>query len=151
MNREECAAKIPDYEIKAEILRGDGWVTYMSEDNWIKKDWIEQGEPYEWMGYSTENAKQWSKYPKTLPQNNRPDKPERQKREQTMYSTTSETTRAVCEKLGFHFSSRFVATMRRGGKIYVRGTCGKPIEFSALKRACEANGLIYRAGAPRKK
>ena len=60
-----------------------------------------------------------------------------------MYSTKSETTKQVCEQIGFTFDINFVATMKRGGKIYVKGTCGKPEEFSALREACEKNGYIY--------
>ena len=64
-----------------------------------------------------------------------------------MYSTTSATTKAVCEKIEFVFSIQFVSTMQRNGKIYVKGTCGKPSEFSALKKACEESGYIYTGKA----
>jgi hypothetical protein len=30
---------------------------------------------------------------------------------------------------------------------FVKGTCGKPSEFSALKKACEENGYIYTGKA----
>ena len=60
-----------------------------------------------------------------------------------MYSTTNETAKAVCNKIGFIFPIRFVAAMQRSGKIYVKGTCGKLHEFSQLKKACKENGYIY--------
>ena len=60
-----------------------------------------------------------------------------------MYSTTSKTTKTICEKIQFIVSIEFVETMQRNGKIYVRGTAGKPEEFAALKKACKENGYIY--------
>lgn len=66
-----------------------------------------------------------------------------QKRRMKMYSTISKTTKIVCETIGFDFSIQFVSTMQRGNKIYVKGTCGKPSEFLALKKACLEHGYIY--------
>lgn len=63
-----------------------------------------------------------------------------------MYSATSETTRDVCTQIGFLASVGFVETMKMNGKIYVRGTCGKPHEFRALQDACERYGFIYKGG-----
>jgi hypothetical protein len=60
-----------------------------------------------------------------------------------MYSTTSQTTKAVCEKIKFDYTIKFVATVQRKGKIYVKGTCGKQNEFALLKKACEEIGYIY--------
>ncbi len=61
-----------------------------------------------------------------------------------MYSTKSQTTKMVCKQIGFRFDIKFVETMRRGDKIYVRGTCGKPHEFDALEAACQQYGYIFR-------
>ena len=61
-----------------------------------------------------------------------------------MYSTTSETTKAVCEKIGADFGIAFVKTMERDGKVYVSGTLGKPDEWQWLKSQCEENGYIYK-------
>lgn len=60
-----------------------------------------------------------------------------------MYSTTSETTKTVCKTIGFDPEAHFVETMKRGKKIFVRGTAGKRDEFIALKTACERHGYIY--------
>lgn len=61
-----------------------------------------------------------------------------------MYSTTSELTKKVCNEIGFIFDIHFVKTMKRNGKVYVKGTCGKPNEFLALKKACREKGYIYK-------
>lgn len=63
-----------------------------------------------------------------------------------MYSTTSNVAREVCELLGFDFDVAFVSVMRRGGKTYVRGTCGKPHEFRMLAERVERAGYIYTGG-----
>ena len=60
-----------------------------------------------------------------------------------MYSSTSELAKQVCKTIGFSFNVHFVEAMQRNGKIYVRGTAGKPEEFRALKSACEKHGYIY--------
>lgn len=60
------------------------------------------------------------------------------------YSTTSETTKQVCEKIGFDFDIEFVSTMKRGEKIFVKGTCGKQHEFQLLKKACGQFGFCYK-------
>jgi len=61
-----------------------------------------------------------------------------------MYSTESKTAQEVCSKIGFSFECKFVSVLSRNGKIYVKGTCGKSHEFTALKRACEQAGFIYK-------
>lgn len=61
-----------------------------------------------------------------------------------MYSATSKTTAEVCKKLGFWFEVHFTETMKRGSKIYVRGTVGKDHEFRALEEACKKAGYIYK-------
>lgn len=38
------------------FLEFNGWVTYIQENNWIKKEWITQNQPYEKMGASTQDA-----------------------------------------------------------------------------------------------
>ena len=60
-----------------------------------------------------------------------------------MYSSTSNLTRKICTELGFIFEINFVETMQRASRVYVRGTCGKPDEFRALKYAAENAGYIY--------
>jgi hypothetical protein len=65
-----------------------------------------------------------------------------------MYSTTSILTKNVCKNLGFIFEIQFVQTMSRNGKVYVKGTCGKPDEFRALRMACKDNGYIYKGLIP---
>jgi hypothetical protein len=60
------------------------------------------------------------------------------------YSSTSNTTKAVCEKLNFNFKMHFVETLvRADGKILVRGTCGKFNEFSDLVKGCVESGWLY--------
>lgn len=61
-----------------------------------------------------------------------------------MYSTTSNLTKEVCNNIGFIFDIHFVQTMRRKGKIYVKGTCGKQHEFLLLKSLCNKFGYIYK-------
>jgi len=61
-----------------------------------------------------------------------------------MYSATSELTKAVCGKMGFIFDIHFVEAMQRNGKVYVRGTLGKPDEFYVLRCACQSHGYIYK-------
>ena len=61
-----------------------------------------------------------------------------------MYSSTSDLTKEVCINIGFIFDVHFIQTMRRNGKIYVKGTCGKPAEFSLLKSLCNKFGYIYK-------
>ena len=60
------------------------------------------------------------------------------------YSSTSNLTKSVCEELDFTFSINFVETLKRGKKIFVRGTCGKENEFRALKKACSEAGYTYK-------
>ena len=60
-----------------------------------------------------------------------------------MYSTRSKTTKEVCEKIGFDFEVSFVDTMKRNGKVFVRGTMGKPQEYRELQYQCEKHGYIY--------
>jgi len=60
------------------------------------------------------------------------------------YSTTSNTTRAFCAEKYFSFAARFVETMERNGKIYVRYTLAKPHEIAALKAACDGDKYIYK-------
>lgn len=60
-----------------------------------------------------------------------------------MYSTNNETTRNVCETIDAIFEINFVETMRRNGKIYVRGTAGKPDEHAWLRAQCEKHGYVY--------
>ena len=61
-----------------------------------------------------------------------------------MYSTNSETTKEVCKKIGFDFNINFVKTLKRNGKIFVKGTAGKPHEFALLRRACKKHNYIYK-------
>jgi hypothetical protein len=61
------------------------------------------------------------------------------------YSTQSEAAREVCERIGFDFSICFVSAMRKGEKIYVRGTCGKLDEFALLRKRCTEQGFIYKS------
>lgn len=61
----------------------------------------------------------------------------------SLYSTSNELTKNVCEKIGFNFHIQFVESMTRNGKIYVRGTAGKPNEFQELKRQCKKFGYVY--------
>jgi hypothetical protein len=61
-----------------------------------------------------------------------------------MYKTETTTTAEVCQVLGYNPKINFVATMKRGNKIYVKGTCGKPEEFRQLKYDCEKFGFIYK-------
>jgi hypothetical protein len=60
------------------------------------------------------------------------------------YSTDSETTKEFCKSHGFLFSINFVATMKRGDKVYVTGTAGKPYEWKALEAACDGETYIYK-------
>jgi hypothetical protein len=66
-----------------------------------------------------------------------------QKKGKTMYSTTSDLAREVCGNIGAIFDIQFVEVMRRGNKVYVRGTCGKPDEFRWLKNQCREHGYHY--------
>ena len=61
-----------------------------------------------------------------------------------MYSTKSETTRLFCEEKGFMFHINFVKTMKRGDKVYVSATLGKPNEWQALRNACDGEKYIYK-------
>jgi hypothetical protein len=60
-----------------------------------------------------------------------------------MYSATSKATEKFCEKTGINFQIQFVETMQRNGKLYVRGTAGKPDEFALLKSKVRELGAIY--------
>lgn len=62
-----------------------------------------------------------------------------------MYSTKSATTKLFCEEKGFIYAARFVETLKRNGKTYIRGTAGKPDEFAALKKACDGSKYIYKS------
>lgn len=56
MNRLLRKHEIPNYEEKAKLLREKGWDTWYHDDNWIKKEWIDQGKKIDMMGRSTESA-----------------------------------------------------------------------------------------------
>lgn len=60
-----------------------------------------------------------------------------------MYSTTSDAARKVCEAIGFNPAVEFVSVMERGGRVYVRGTAGKPEEFRLLRARCAEHGYTY--------
>jgi len=60
-----------------------------------------------------------------------------------MYSTKSQITKEVCKVIGANFNISFVETMKRNGKIYVKGTLGKPDEFRWLKNQCNKYSYIY--------
>lgn len=60
----------------------------------------------------------------------------------THWSTTSEDTEYVCEKIGFIFHINFVKTRRtKYGEFLVSATAGKIDEFRALIRECDAHGF----------
>ena len=63
-----------------------------------------------------------------------------------MYSTKSDTTKEVCEKLGFNFEVGFVETMKQGNDIYVGFTLGKPNEIRALANAALNAGFKLSTG-----
>jgi hypothetical protein len=48
------------------------------------------------------------------------------------FSTTSDVTRSVCERIGFIFETGFVQTREQNGVVIVAGTFGKPEEFRSL-------------------
>lgn len=48
--------EIENYEEKAKFLIQEGWVTWYHDDNWIKKEWIEQGRKYDMMGRDTDDV-----------------------------------------------------------------------------------------------
>ena len=59
------------------------------------------------------------------------------------YSTTSIHTREFCEKHGFDQGIQFVETLSRNGRLYVRGTFGKPEEFRLLRNCCDGVSEVY--------
>jgi hypothetical protein len=68
------------------------------------------------------------------------------KRGEKMYSTNTSTTKQVCAIIGADFSVKFIETMKRGDKIYVRGTLGKPEEYNWLWQKClqhRNQGLVW--------
>jgi len=60
------------------------------------------------------------------------------------YSTDSQFARNVARELGFNPDVRFVMVGRRKGKVFVRGTAGKPEEFQALRVAARKAGYGYK-------
>jgi hypothetical protein len=48
--------EIENYEEKSKTLRENGWETWYHDDNWIKREWIKQGKPYDYMGSRTNDA-----------------------------------------------------------------------------------------------
>ena len=63
--------------------------------------------------------------------------------ENAMYNAKSQLTKRICEELGFKYEVEFVETMVRKGKVYVRGTAGKPNEFQSLKTKSASAGYYY--------
>ena len=48
--------EIENYEDKAKFLQENGWETWYHDDNWIKREWIEQGKAIDRMGNSTDRV-----------------------------------------------------------------------------------------------
>jgi hypothetical protein len=48
--------QIENYEMKAKLLRENGWETWYHDDSWIKTEWFHQGKKYDMMGCDTDNA-----------------------------------------------------------------------------------------------
>ena len=59
------------------------------------------------------------------------------------YSCNSKEAKEFCEKAGFDLNVHFVKTRRKGDKILVSGTLGKPNEWRALAAAVEKLGAPY--------
>jgi hypothetical protein len=51
-NKEE----ITNYEEKAKVLHENGWNTWYHDDNWIKKEWVQNGLKYDTMGQETDDV-----------------------------------------------------------------------------------------------
>jgi hypothetical protein len=47
-----------------------------------------------------------------------------------MYSYNTDTTSKVCEKIGCRPSEKIIATLKRGGKIYIKASLLKPSELN---------------------
>ena len=66
------------------------------------------------------------------------------------YSTTSDLTKRFCQASGFIFSVAFVTTLKRGSKIFISATLGKPEEWQSLRRKVAQMGefegcqLVYK-------
>jgi hypothetical protein len=61
----------------------------------------------------------------------------------TQFSTTSDLTKSVCERIGFRFDINFVQTRETENAVIVAGTFGKPEEFRSLKDAVLGLGQGY--------
>lgn len=48
--------EIENYEMKAKLLRENGWETWYHDDNWIKTEWVDQGKKYDMMGRGTDDV-----------------------------------------------------------------------------------------------
>lgn len=59
------------------------------------------------------------------------------------YSAENKLAADVCKKLGIIYEIRFVEAGRQKGKIFVRGTAGKPDEFALLAYRAGLAGYVY--------
>lgn len=60
------------------------------------------------------------------------------------YSTKSALTEKICDEIEWNFSMGAIKTMKRKGKIYVRGTALKVNEARDLAHFCNQRSYIYK-------